>query len=81
MCTMPNNGIKWSAGEIINTCPLDATLQLIITKCAGSKRFAESIVQCNYSKIVMYDVLNRTIELAHNEDWSELQVTIFYLTS
>lgn len=72
-CTMPKNGIKWSAG-LDNTCPLDATFQPIIIRCLDEPKFLEAITKSTYGFSKIGQTIQTAVDLARQNKWADLHV-------
>jgi len=76
LCTIGCAGIKWAAGDITNTCPLDSTMQLILLHCIDSSVFEQKVTKNIYKDENISKVLQSTLQYGKLQDWSSIQVSL-----
>lgn len=71
LCTLSTSGIRWGAG-MMDTCPLDAVLQIFLLKCQTDLKLAEKIKETKNSNPNVSGLLKRTLNYAKKERWENL---------
>lgn len=74
-CKIPNQGAKWGAGAIKNTCTIDNALTSIVLESKKDNNLYRKIRSCNYASKNIQNGLKKTLDFAMKGKWGPAQET------